>query len=125
MDTWTASQVEATTPEGRVALNKEGGNWKGRDPKKPPEASAVSDLLDKLKALRATAFPAPGPPAKYGLDKPALRVHVVWSEKKLKETVLVGQADKKAYAQREGEPAIYEVATEALTAAREAVNKLK
>ncbi len=122
MDTWTTTQVEATTPEGRVTLAKDGGNWKGSDPKKVPDSSAVTDMLEKLKALRATAFPAAG---RYGLDKPILRAHVAWGEKKLKETVVAGQSGNKAYAQREGEPAVYEVAPDALAAAREAVNKLK
>lgn len=125
MDTWTVSHLEASLPEGRLVLDKESGNWKGSDPKKAPDSSAVSDALEKLKALRANSFPPLASPAKYGFDKPVLRVHVVWGEKKRKETVEVGQAGDKAYARREGEPAVYEVATDALKSAREALNKLK
>ncbi len=125
MDTWITSGLEATTPEGRIALSKEGEKWKGNDPKKLPESSAVSDALEKLKALRATSFPPLAPASKYGLDKPVLRVQVAWGEKKKEETVEVGQAGDKAYARREGEPAVYEVSTEALKSARDAVNKLK
>ncbi len=125
MDTWTASHIEATTPEARVVLDKDGGQWKGADPKKAPEQSAVSDLLEKLKAIRATSFPPAGPAAKYGLDKPVLRAHLVWGEKKQKETVEIGQVGDKAYARRQAEPAVYEVSNETLKAAREALNKLK
>lgn len=125
MDTWTANQLDVTTPEARVVLNKDASDWKAADPKKKVEQSAASDALEKLKAIKATSFPAAGPPSKFGLDKPVLRVTITWGEKKQKETVLVAQAGNKAYAQRESDPAIYEVGAEALAAAREAVNKLK
>ncbi len=130
MDTWSVSHLEATTPEGRLVLDKEDEQWKGSGSNKAPEASDVTDLLSKLKALQATSFlgaaglGAAGP-ASYGLDQPVLRVHAVWADKRLEETVEVGQAGDKAYARREEEPAIYEVEAEALKSAREAVNKLK
>ena len=125
MDTWSVSHLEATTPEGRLVLDKEDEQWKGSGSNKAPEASDVTDLLSKLKALQATSFLGAAGPANYGLDQPVLRVHAVWADKRLEETVEVGQAGDKAYARREEEPAIYEVEAEALKSAREAVNKLK
>jgi hypothetical protein len=125
MDTWLASRVEAVTPEARVALDKQGEQWKGSDPKKTINASDVADMLDKLKAIRASSYPAAAPPVTYGLDKPVLKVQAVWGDKKLKESVEVGQAGDKAYARRQGDPAIYEVPADSVKSAREAINKLK
>jgi hypothetical protein len=125
MDTWLASRVEAVTPEARVALDKQGEQWKSGDPKKTINASDVTDMLDKLKAIRASSYPAAAPPATYGLDKPVLKVQAVWGDKKLKESVEVGQAGDKTYARRQGDPAIYEVPADSVKSAREAINKLK
>ncbi len=125
MDTWTTNALDITTPEAHVVFTKQDSTWKGADPKKAPEASAVSDVLEKLKALRATEFPPAGAAAKYGLDKPVLRATITWGEKKSKETVIAGQLGSKAYAQREGEAAVYEISPEALKSARDAVNKIK
>jgi hypothetical protein len=124
-ESWTANSIAATTPEAHLLLTKEKDEWKGADPKKAPDAGAVSDLLDKLKAIRAEAFPPPGPAAKYGLDRPVLRVQLTWGEKKQQETLELGMAGKKAYARRAGEPAIYEVSADKLKEARDAANKLK
>ena len=125
MDTWSVSHLQATTPEGDLVLDKEDEQWKGSGSNKAPKSSDVTDLLSKLKALQATAFPPAATPARYGLDQPVLRIHAVWGEKKLKETAEIGQAGDKAYARREREPEVYEVEAEALKSAREAVNKLK
>lgn len=125
MDSWTANHVDATAPEAHVVLDKPKDQWTGSDSKKAPDQSAISDLLDKLKAIRADSFPTGGTPAKYGLDKPVLKAQVTWGEKKQQETVEFGMAGDKAYARRAGEPTIYQVPADKLKDAREAVSKLK
>ena len=83
------------------------------------EELATIDTMDMGKPIRETLR----------WDLPAvidcLEYYAGWADKRLEETVEVGQAGDKAYARREEEPAIYEVEAEALKSAREAVNKLK
>lgn len=125
MDSWTASHLDAATPEAHVVLDKPKDQWTGSDPKKVPDGVAVGDLLEKLKAIRADSFPAPAAASKFGLDQPVLKVQVTWGEKKQQETVEFGMAGSKAYARRLGDPAVCEIAADKLTDARDAVNKLK
>jgi len=125
MDSWTASHLEATTPEAHIVLDKPKDQWTGSDPKKAPDGVAVGDLLEKLKAIRADSFPAPATASKFGLDRPVLKVQVTWGEKKQQETVEFGMAGSKAYARRLGDPAVCEIAADKLQEARNAVNKLK
>ncbi len=88
-------------------LNKSGENWVAGG--KAMDSVGVQSLIDRLRDLSATGFPAsPFPTA-------SVEVTVVSNEGKRSEKVLLGMAGDKWFARRDGEPAVYEVAAEAVS----------
>jgi hypothetical protein len=96
-------RVEVESPKGKVALAMEGGAWKITAPAAlKADESATSDLLFKARDLRAKEFVADDGKqlARYGLDKPQLRLSVWEKDAKEPKTLLVVPAKEKdlAYA---------------------------
>lgn len=96
-------RVEVESPKGKVALALEGGAWKITAPAamKVDEA-AMGDLLGKARELRAKEFVAEDQKqlARYGLDRPQVRLSVWEKEAKEPKTLVVAAAKEKdlAYA---------------------------
>jgi len=96
-------RLEVESPKGTVALALEGGAWKITAPAAlKADEGAMSDLLFKARDLRAREFVADDGKqlARYGLDKPQVRLSVWEKDAKEPKTLLVAPAKEKdlAYA---------------------------
>lgn len=80
-DRTRVERIELTSPKGALTLVAEGGTaWRVVSPvSQPADATLVSQLLTRLKNLRARGFAADDArrAAEFGLDRPAVRV-VLW-----------------------------------------------
>ncbi len=83
------------------------------------DRARMDDLLNKLSALRVTAFVDPARRA--GLDRPVLNVGVSYDGGKF-ERVKVGRVGTQYFGNREGEQATGEVDTAAVDAALQALD---
>jgi hypothetical protein len=93
-------RLEVESPRGKVALAMEGGSWRITAPAAyKADESAVGDLLLKARDVRAKDFVAEdqGQLARYGLDRPQVRL-TVWEKeaKEPKSLLLVAAKDAKA-----------------------------
>ncbi len=96
-------RVELVGPKGPVTLAMEGGAWKITAPAPlPADDGAVNDLLWKARDLRAKEFVADDRKelARYGLDRPAVRLSLWEKDAKEPKTLLLAPAKEKdlAYA---------------------------
>ncbi len=99
-------RVELESPKGRVTLALEGGAWRVTAPAQlKVDEGAMGDLLWKARDLRARDFVADDAKAlaRFGLDRPQVRLSVWEKDAKEPKTLLLAPArDKKdlAYAAR-------------------------
>jgi uncharacterized protein DUF4340 len=94
-------QIIVTTASGRRVFDKNKTKWSQSSPKSKDEPSdKVETLLDRLRELRATSFPKPGPPASFGLAKPAYQFEVHFGAANEAESVEIGAAGDKVFARR-------------------------
>ncbi|MBI2461271.1 MAG: DUF4340 domain-containing protein [Candidatus Rokubacteria bacterium] len=113
-------KVAIESPKGRVVLVKEGPGWRLTEPlAAEADDRAVSDLLSALGDLRAKEFLAEAPRglARYGLDRPEVRVSLWEQEAEAPVRLLLAPArDRKgmAYAAVAGRGPITLVEAEAL-----------
>jgi hypothetical protein len=96
-------RVELESPKGKVALAVDGGVWKITAPAAlKVDETAMSDLLFKARDLKAKEFVAEDHKqlARYGLDRPEVRLSLWEKEAKEPKTLLVAAAKEKdlAYA---------------------------
>jgi hypothetical protein len=96
-------RVELESPKGKVALAVDGGAWKITAPAAlKVDETAMSDLLFKARDLKAKEFVAEDHKqlARYGLDRPDVRLSLWEKEAKEPKTLLVAAAKEKdlAYA---------------------------
>ncbi len=97
------SRIEYRGPKRQLALNKSGEKW--LDGLKPVDAVGVQTLIDRLRDLTATGFPAAG------FTSPEIEITV---KAKSEEKVLIAKSGDKYIARREGEPALYELTASAI-----------
>lgn len=94
--------------EKEFTLNKSGEKWVSGG--KAMDNVGVQSLVDRLRDLSATSFPTGAFPT------PSIELTVVSGEGKRVEKIALGMtAASRWYARREGEPALYEVAAEAVS----------
>jgi hypothetical protein len=102
----------AKTVYGRTSVKEKEGvesfKWKRTAPDaKDLETSAVQDALFKIGGTEVQEFlDAPGPPASYGLDAPALKVTVRHDGGKPTMWFEVAKKDGGAWARRDGDAAV-------------------
>jgi hypothetical protein len=92
--------------------------WWGPDGKQLDSAT-VSPLLDKLRDLAATKFPASG------FAKPEISITVISNDGKSTDQVAIAKAGDNYIAKRAGEPALYELGYPAVAAIQEAAVNVK
>src|ERR1017187_1802926 len=100
-----------------VPYTKSGDKWKSGD--KTMDNSSVQGLIDKLRDFSATKF------AETGGSKQVFDATVTSNNDKRVEKVTVTMQGDRFFAQREGEPSIYEVDTAAVAGLQQAVLDLK
>jgi hypothetical protein len=94
-------RVEVESPKGKVTLAVEGGAWKITAPASlKVDETAMSDLLFKARDLRAKEFVAEDHKqlARYGLDRPEVRLSLWEKDAKEPKTLLVAAAKEKEQA---------------------------
>lgn len=94
------SRIEYRGQKRQLALSKSGEKWS--DGGKPMDAVGVQTLIDRLRELSAASFPASG------FTQPVIEVTVT---AKGTEKVLISKSGDKYIARRDGEPALYEIAS--------------
>lgn len=92
------SKIEYRSGKRTLVLTKSGDRWLADG--KAVDSVGVQSLIDRLRDLSATAFPAGG------FTTPAIEVTVT---AKTTEKVLISKAGDRYIARREGEPALYEL----------------
>ena len=99
----TKKVYERATKEGDGGA--ETTTWRRTAPEaKDLETSAVQDALFAIGGVEATEFvDAPGPPAGYGLEAPALEVTLRFEGEKAPVTFAVGEKDGAYYGRRTGD----------------------
>jgi hypothetical protein len=90
-----------------ITLSKSADKWVSGG--KAMDSVGVQSFVDRLRDLSATGFPEAPFPA------PTMQIHVTSNEGKRLEKVALSMAGDKWYARREGEPAVYELAAEAVS----------
>lgn len=111
-ENFNARRLEIQGPTGELRLDRKGEDWvKGADGKTKIDSTKVDTFLTTIHSLRIAHYPEdrPGQLAAFGLDKPWMKVKVIFGESNKVETVVFGLKDKKFYATREGSPSVYEL----------------
>jgi hypothetical protein len=83
------------------------------------DSEAVESLVDKLRDLTSTSFP------KSGFSKAVIEVIVTSGEGKEVEKVLISKAGDHYVAERENEPALYQLSASDVSGLTDAVNAIK
>ncbi len=94
------SKIEYRGQKRQLTLSKSGEKWS--DGGKPVDAVGVQTLIDRLRELSAASFPSSG------FAQPVIEVTVT---AKGTEKVLISKSGDKYIARRDGEPALYEIAS--------------
>lgn len=94
------SKIEYRGQNRQLTLSKSGEKWS--DGGKPVDAVGVQTLIDRLRELSAASFPASG------FTQPVIEVTLT---AKGTEKVLISKSGDKYIARRDGEPALYEIAS--------------
>jgi hypothetical protein len=117
-ETTNAKWVEIVGPTGELRFEKKNEGWSkvgaaaaGAEQKETTGELKVEEFLNTVHGLRIAAYPSDAPNrfAAYGLDKPWLRVKVVFGEKNQEETIVFSRRNNKFYAGRTGEDSVYEL----------------
>lgn len=112
------TSVEVRRPDGAATYTKSGEKWMAGG--KEMDAASVQALIDKLRDLSATAFPATG-----GGGELVIEPTVTSSDGKRVEKVTITGAGGKFYAKRDGEPSIYELDAAAVEELQKAAREVK
>ena len=112
-----ARRVEVQTAEAEFRFDKREERWvweaneAGSEDAAPTEVGEVDVFLNNIHAMRIQQYTTdrPGRLARYGLDKPWLKVKITFGEDNQEETVLLALQDGKLYAARQGESSVYEL----------------
>lgn len=108
------SKVEYKDSARQLALSKSGEKWMAN--LKAMDAIGVQSLIDRLRELSATAFPATG------FTTPVVELAVT---AKTTERIAISKAGDKYIARREGEPALYQLDAKAVEDLQKAASDLK
>ena len=101
------NKVQITGPSASYVFEKSGDAWKAAG--KPMDSTSVQVLIDKLRDLAATAFPASG------FGTPSITVAVTSSGGKGSEKVEIAALSTGGYlARRENEPVLYQLDAKAV-----------
>jgi len=111
-------QVEIHDGDKSYYITRSGSDWWGPDGKKW-DSSLVESVLDKLRDLSATAFPASG------FIIPSLRISVLSNDKKRHESVELAKGKDTYIAKRDGETAWYAIPTSSVTELEKSAAALK
>ena len=130
-DKKAVSGLDLDVEGNRASLVTDGPNqWRITAPSAyRADGTLVADFLDKLEAAKVKEWVAPGPPARYGFDHPA--VITVWTGKdkdRASKTVRLGRVDaekKGIYAMRDGDAEVMLVPEELWTAVPKTVAILR
>lgn len=119
-------RLEVEWPAGkRLFERQEGNKWKQSAPQaKDVTTEKMEELLRKLRDLRAESFPRGNELAAFGLDRPFLRIQVVFGEKNETQAVELGRAGERVYARRPADAAVAEVSKTAVEAIEAALKEL-
>ena len=110
------SDPSQVTVQGKV-YTKAGDKWTAGG--KTMDNSSVQNLIDKLRDLAATKF------AEKGGGQPAFDATVVSNSGKRTEKVVISKQGAQYFAQREGEPSIYELDSKAVEDLQKAATEVK
>ena len=110
------SDPSQVTVQGKV-YTKAGDKWTAGG--KTMDNSSVQTLIDKLRDLAATKF------AEKGGGQPVLDATVVSNSGKRTEKVVISKQAAQYFAQREGEPSIYELDSKAVEELQKAASEVK
>lgn len=110
-------RVEVRDGAQTYSFSKSGDKWTSGG--KEMDSVGVQSLIDKLRDLTATGFPA-----RAG-GEPVLDITAVSNASKRTEKVQVSKAGNAYFARRENEPAIYQVANEAIEELRKTAADVK
>lgn len=108
------TKIEYRSEKRRLALSKSGEKWLADG--KAMDSVGVQSLIDRLRDLTATGFPAGG------FTAPAIEVTVT---AKTTEKVLISKAGDRYIARREGEPALYELTASSIEELEKAAEGVK
>lgn len=123
-------RVELESPKGRVVLVQEGGSWRITTPTAlRADEEAVRALLDRARGLRAREFVAEDARAlaRFGLDRPEVRLTVWEREAREPRVLLLAPARERdlAYAARLGGGPVVQVERAALADLARSVEELR
>ena len=110
------SDPNQVTVQGKV-YNKAGDKWMSNG--KTMDNSSVQTLIDKLRDLAATKF------AEKGGGQPVFEATVVSNTGKRTEKVVISKQGTQYFAQREGEPSIYELDSKVVEDLQKAASDVK
>jgi hypothetical protein len=110
------SDPSQVTVQGKV-YTKAGDKWMANG--KPMDNSSVQNLIDKLRDLAATKF------AEKGGGQPIFEATVVSNSGKRTEKVVISKQGTQYFAQRDGEPSIYELDSKVVEDLQKAASDVK
>lgn len=102
-DMFNVKTIDVTTPAGHWAFEQSKNAWKETAPaSKAASSDDVNSLLDQLRNLQASSFPAakPGEMDRFGFGKPSDTFKVTFGAKEQTEIVEIAQANGHVYARR-------------------------
>jgi hypothetical protein len=111
------TKIEFRNGAADSVYTKSGQDWKLNG--KTQDAASVQAVIDQLRDLSASAFPASG------FANPTIEVTVVSNDGKRTEKVLFAKANDKYIAKRENEPALYEITSKNVDDLIKAFGKIK
>jgi hypothetical protein len=111
------TEVKYKDPKTTLGLNKSGENWSHSG--KKMDSVSVQSFIDRLRDLQATKF------ATAGFAAPEVEITVVSGETKRTEKIAIAKAKENYLAQREGEPALYELSQAAVDELKNAAAGVK
>jgi hypothetical protein len=119
------NRLEVDTPAGHRVFERQNNKWKQTVPSPKDEPTEkVESLLNRLRDLRATAFPKGEGLAALGLAKPAYRFKAQSGDKNETEIVEAAKAGERAYARRSTDPGACEVTKTSLDDVQKALSAL-
>ena len=119
------NRLEVDTPAGHRVFERQNNKWKQTAPSPKDEPTEkVESLLNRLRDLRATAFPKGENLAAFGLAKPAYRFKAQFGDKNETEIVEAAKVGDHAYARRSTDPVACEVTKTSLDDVEKALGEL-
>jgi hypothetical protein len=119
------NRLEVDTPAGHRVFERQNNKWKQTAPSPKDEPTEkVESFLNRLRDLRATAFPKGENLAAFGLAKPAYRFKAQFGDKNETEIVEAARAGERAYARRSTDLVACEVTKTSLDDVEKALGEL-